>query len=72
MGECTGRVTVCRTFDELLDVLGRFGVPRAAAETDLLGAAAAGLEPLDRWATWDRQPFSGGDYAVSVHRRPRR
>ncbi len=34
-------------------------------------AAAAGLEPLDRWATWDRQPFSGGDYAVSVHRRPR-
>ena len=34
-------------------------------------AGAAGLEPLDRWATWDRQPFSGGDYAVSVHRRPR-
>jgi len=33
-------------------------------------AAAAGLEPVDRWATWDRQPFSGGDYAVSVHRQP--
>ncbi|HYJ57594.1 MAG TPA: class I SAM-dependent methyltransferase [Mycobacterium sp.] len=33
-------------------------------------AAAAGLEPVDRWATWDREPFSGGDYAVSVHRRP--
>ena len=33
-------------------------------------AAAAGLEPVDRWATWDRQPFSGGDYAVSVHRLP--
>jgi hypothetical protein len=32
-------------------------------------AAAAGLEPVARWATWDRQPFAGGDYAVSVHRR---
>ena len=30
--------------------------------------AAAGLEPVERFATWDRQPFSGGDYAVSVHR----
>ena len=34
-------------------------------------AAAAGLEPVARWATWDRGPFTGGDYAVSVHRRPR-
>jgi len=34
-------------------------------------AAAAGLELLDRWATWDRRPFAaGGSYAVSVHRRP--
>lgn len=33
-------------------------------------AEAAGLEIADRWATWDRQPFAGGDYAVSVHRRP--
>jgi SAM-dependent methyltransferase len=31
-------------------------------------AAAAGLEPVARWSTWDRQPFTGGDYAVSVHR----
>ena len=31
--------------------------------------AAAGLELVDRWATWDREPFDGGDYAVSVHRR---
>ena len=30
--------------------------------------AAAGLELMDRWATWDREPFSGGDYTVSVHR----
>jgi len=35
-------------------------------------AAAAGLEPVDRWSTWDRDPFVDGpdaDYAVSVHRR---
>ena len=30
--------------------------------------AAAGLELVERFATWDRQPFDGGDYAVSVHR----
>lgn len=29
---------------------------------------AVGLEPVDRWSTWDRRPFAGGDYAVSVHR----
>ncbi len=34
-------------------------------------AASCGLEPVDRWATWDRGPFSAaGNYAVSVHRRP--
>jgi SAM-dependent methyltransferase len=32
-------------------------------------AAAAGLEPAGRWATWDRRPFTGGAYAVSVHRK---
>jgi 2-polyprenyl-3-methyl-5-hydroxy-6-metoxy-1,4-benzoquinol methylase len=31
-------------------------------------AAAAGLELVNRWAGWDRAPFHGGDYAVSVHR----
>ncbi len=30
-------------------------------------AAAAGLRPVARWSTWDRGPYSGGDYAVSVH-----
>jgi SAM-dependent methyltransferase len=31
-------------------------------------AAAAHLRLLERWSTWDRQPFEpGGDYAVSVH-----
>jgi SAM-dependent methyltransferase len=34
------------------------------------GAAAAGLEPAERWSTWDRQPFGPSDgYVVSVHRR---
>ena len=32
-------------------------------------AAPAGLDLAERWSTWDRQPFAGGDYAVSVHRR---
>jgi 2-polyprenyl-3-methyl-5-hydroxy-6-metoxy-1,4-benzoquinol methylase len=32
---------------------------------------SAGLTRVERWATWDRQPYAGGDYAVSVHRRPR-
>lgn len=27
---------------------------------------AAGLELEERFATWDRQPYTGGDYAVSV------
>jgi SAM-dependent methyltransferase len=29
--------------------------------------ADAGLALVDRWATWDRQSYSGGDYAVSAH-----
>jgi SAM-dependent methyltransferase len=34
-------------------------------------AARAGLVLQDRWSTWDRRPYvPGGDYAVSVHRRP--
>jgi SAM-dependent methyltransferase len=32
-------------------------------------ARAAGFSLEQRYATWDRQPFTGGDYAVSVHRR---
>jgi SAM-dependent methyltransferase len=29
----------------------------------------AALVPVDRFATWDRAPYDGGGYAVSVHRR---
>jgi SAM-dependent methyltransferase len=35
-----------------------------------LHCAAAGLVPAERYATWDRQEFEGGPYAVSVHTRP--
>jgi hypothetical protein len=31
--------------------------------------AAAGLALVERFATWERSPYEGGDYAVSVHRR---
>lgn len=34
---------------------------------------AAGLVLVERFATWERQPFTdGGDYAVSIHQRPDR
>lgn len=29
---------------------------------------AAGFAPVARWSTWDRDLFTEGDYAVSVHR----
>lgn len=32
-------------------------------------ADGAGLDPVATYATWDREPFAGGDYAVVVHRR---
>lgn len=38
------------------------------AEYDRL-CADRGLELAQRWATWDREDFAGGDYAVTVHRR---
>ena len=39
------------------------------AEVDA-AATNEGLVLEDRFATWERQPFAGGDYAVSVYRRP--
>jgi SAM-dependent methyltransferase len=32
-------------------------------------AQAAGLQLVERWATWEREPYRGGDYAVSQYRR---
>lgn len=37
------------------------------AEYDAL-CREAGLDLVERWSTWDQQPFAGGDYAVSVSR----
>lgn len=31
--------------------------------------AAAGLRPVARWSTWDRDAWAGGDYAVTLHAR---
>jgi len=31
--------------------------------------AGAGLALADRFATWDRRPFTGGGYSVSIHHR---
>ena len=42
---------------------GRYDLAAYDADT-----AAAGLSLAERWATWDRQPYAGGPYAVSVHR----
>jgi SAM-dependent methyltransferase len=40
-----------------------------SAETYDADAAAAGMALAERYAAWDRAPWSvGGDYAVSVHR----
>ena len=32
-------------------------------------AEATGLDPVERYATWAREPFTGGDYVLTVHRR---
>ena len=32
-------------------------------------ASSAGLTLEQRWSTWGRDPFEGGDYVVSLHRR---
>jgi SAM-dependent methyltransferase len=29
---------------------------------------SAGLRPVEQWATWDGDPYEGGDYLVTVHR----
>ncbi|MGI9016429.1 MAG: class I SAM-dependent DNA methyltransferase [Euzebya sp.] len=31
---------------------------------------AAGLELVQRYATWEGEPYAAGPYAVSIHRRP--
>lgn len=43
---------------------------RLDLETYDAHAAATGLMLIERWATWARQSFDGGNYAVSVHQCP--
>ena len=44
---------------------------RLAAQAYDLLAAGAGLEPVERWSTWDRDPWrDDADWCVAVHRRP--
>jgi hypothetical protein len=43
----------------------RPGWPDLAAYDGWCGAV--GLRLANRWGTWDRAPYAGGDYAVSTH-----
>jgi SAM-dependent methyltransferase len=48
-----------------------FSHDRHVSRSDYAGwCAAAGLEHVQSFATWDGDPDDGGDYAVHVHRRP--
>lgn len=48
-------------------------LPPGVPIPDLAGydawCTAAGLTLAHRWSTWEREPYRGGGYAVSVHRR---
>jgi SAM-dependent methyltransferase len=54
--------------------LDRGHLPPAAGLVDLADydtwCRGAGLVPVRRLATWDGEPYDGGGYAVSIHRRP--
>jgi SAM-dependent methyltransferase len=39
---------------------------RLSLEAYTTAATAAGLTPVERWSTWGRDPFTGGDYVVAV------
>jgi hypothetical protein len=45
VAEPTGKVTVCRTFEQLLDVLDRRGLERSALRSVLLDAAGSTRAP---------------------------
>lgn len=48
------------------------GCPVTPLEEYDAAMVAAGLVLEQRWSTWDRQPYDGAGYAVSVHRRASR
>ncbi|MEZ5167954.1 MAG: class I SAM-dependent methyltransferase [Acidimicrobiales bacterium] len=41
----------------------------ACRSTSTTRRRGCGLALVDRWATWERHPYGGGEYAVSMHRR---
>lgn len=71
----TEAATVARLADHLTDdglLVAGFSLTHAAYGPERYDAdcEAAGLALEARFATWDREPWvTGGDYAVSVHRR---
>ena len=48
----------------------QLGADRLSLDHYDAAADGAGLTLQARWSTWGREPFEGGDYAVSLHRRP--
>ncbi|HYN28568.1 MAG TPA: class I SAM-dependent methyltransferase [Dermatophilaceae bacterium] len=47
------------------------GCPVTSTDAYDDACTAAGLSLLDRWATWEREPWTpGAGYAVSLHQRP--
>jgi SAM-dependent methyltransferase len=65
-----------RIIANLAPALARGGVLVVGNQTDARAldaydgwCADAGLELADRWSTWEGDPYDGGSYAVSIHRR---
>lgn len=75
--EAADRGRVLRRCAEHLDVGGllvagfQLGRGVTLADYDAF-ATGAGFDLVERYATWDGEPFAGGDYVVSVHRRTAR
>lgn len=73
----TDRPTIIQTAADHLEsegvLVSGFELQRAADALTLLGydevCTASGLELVQRWSTWQADPYRGGTYAVSVHRR---
>lgn len=67
-GDVLGRITSHLVPGGLL-IAGFQLTGRLALDAYDEAADAAGLDPVERWATWARDAFRDGDYVVCVHRR---